>query len=192
MLFLGMLEKGHVIEVLEKAEKAIKNEDVSEIKELSNQTLHSASIYQDADNISLAVVLYSLSKIIERTSYKEEKGWADFKKNYTTCLSRAKLALKAEDIEVYRDQIACIREHIGKLSGDLKKYIEDVFRKAQINKASRLYEHGLSLEKTAKILGVTIWELNQYVGRTGIADVNYAYTKELEDRIKLAQDIFKK
>ena len=187
-----MLEEVHVAEVLEKAKRAIEKKDVIAIKNLSDQTIHSASIHQDPDNISVAVILYSLSKMIERERYQEYPGWQEFERNYIDSLDKASIALRRKDLDVYREQIENIRQSIDKLSGKLKFYMGDVFRKAKINKASRLYEHGISLEKTAKILGITIWELNQYVGRTGIADVNLAYTKDLNSRIKLAEGIFKK
>ena len=186
-----MQEKEHVLEVLEQAKKAIRDEDVIKLKELSNQTVHSSSIDQDPDNIAVAIVLYALSKIIERIRYREYKDWPRFQKTYESSIDNAIIALRKNDIEVYRDQIAKIQYIIEKLSGHLKKYIQEVFRKAQINKASRIYEHGISLEKTAKILGVTLWELNSYVGNTGIADVNLAYTLDLKQRLKNAEDIFK-
>ena len=186
-----MQEKEHVLEVLEQAKKAIRDEDVIKLKELSNQTIHSSAIEQDPDNIAVAVILYSLSKIIERVRYREYKEWPKFQKTYEKSIENAIIALKRNDVEVYRDQISIIQESIEKLSGNLKKYVQEIFRKAQINKASRIYEHGISLEKTAKILGITLWELNSYVGNTGIADVNLAYTLDLKQRIKNAEDIFR-
>jgi len=185
-----MQEIEHVLNILERAKKAIKAEDIIEIKDLSNQTIHSAAIYQDADNIALAVILYCLGKILERRKYQDYSDWPKFEKNYEICIDRAIIALKRRDIEVYREQMECIRENIKKLSGNFRRYVEEIFRKASINKASRIYEHGISLEKTAKILGVTQWELTQYVGQTGIADVNLVYTKDIKQRIKEAQLMF--
>jgi len=72
----------------------------------------------------------------------------------------------------------------------LKIYIKDVFRKAQINKASRIYEHGISMEKTAKILGISVWELSEYVGKTRIDDINLGITTPIRKRIKLAEEVF--
>jgi len=180
----------NVIEILEKARKAIKQEDIIAIKELSNRTVHSSSIDQDPDNINIAVILYALSKILERTRYKEMTGWDKFQKTYEDSLENAALALKKKNVELYRDQIERVRDAINKLSGHLKAYIEAVFRKAQINKASRIYEHGISRGVAAKILGVSLWELNEYVGRTGIADVDLAYTLDIKQRIKNAEAIF--
>ncbi len=187
-----MQEIEHVIQVLEKAKIALKEKDSGVIRDLSNETIHSASIYQDPDNISIAVILYALSKIIERKNYEEYKSWDKFEKVYILALTKAIKDLKEENIPHYRKHIGEIRMAIRNLSGNLKTYIDEVFRKAEINKASRLHEHGLSLEKTAKILGITLWELNQYVGQTGIADVNLAYTKDLNLRIKSAEKMFAK
>ena len=77
-------------------------------------------------------------------------------------------AIKVDNLEDYRREIAGIRENIEKLSGKLKEYIKDVFLKAEINRASRIYEHGISMKKTAEILGVSIWELAEYAGQTFI------------------------
>lgn len=187
-----MQEKEHVIEILIGAKKAIREEDIGEIKSLSNQTIHSASIYQDPDNIALAVILYTISKLIEREKYHTLTGWKEFEKNYEKCLERAIISLKKDQLELYREQIDCIRDFVRKLSGNLKKYVEEVLRKAQINKASKIYEHGISLEATAKILGLTLWELNQYVGQAGIGDVNLAYTLDIRKRIKNAEEMFRR
>ncbi len=182
----------NIIEILEIAKKAIKEEDVITIKDISNRPLHSISIYQDPDNINIAIILYALSKIIERTHYRELPGWEKFEKTYEEAINNALIALKRKDIAVYRSQIDGIKEGVDKLSGHLKDYIEEIFRKASINKGSRIYEHGLSMEKAAKILGITLWELNGYVGQTGISEVNLTYTLDIKKRIKNAEEIFER
>jgi hypothetical protein len=188
-----MQEINNIIDILQKAKKAIKDEDSLIIKDLSNRTIHSSSISQDPDNINIAVILYSLSKLIERKNYQEFAGWQKFEKTYEDSLDNALIALKKNDIEAYRDQINRIKESINKLSGNLKSYIEQVFRKARINKGSKIYEHGISMGQTAKILGISIWELSQYVGQTnsGISDMNLTYTKDIKQRIADLQEIFK-
>lgn len=187
-----MEEKFHVLSVLEQAEKAIKEENILKLKELSNQTIHSSSIYQDPDNIALAVIIYSLSKIIERKSYQEFKEFGKLKNSYQDSLHKAILSLKKDDLKEYRKHIESIITSIDNLSGKLKTYLEEVFRKAMINKASRIYEHGISMEQTAKILGISIWELAEYAGKTGISNVNLSITLPIEKRIKLAEDFFEK
>ena len=99
-------------------------------------------------------------------------------------------ALKKDNLTEFRQEIDLIRKLIQSLSGRLKDYIHDVFRKAQINKASKIYEHGISMEKTAKILGISQWELADYVGKTRIGDVNLGVTLPIRKRIKYVEEIF--
>lgn len=186
-----MEEKEHILKVLNNVKIALKNEDYIEIKKLSDNVIHGCSINQDPYCISIAIVIYSLSKLIERESYKSEKQWAKFFKEYLKNIDDAIAALEKNDTETFMDKMISIRELIQKLSGDLKKSIEYVFRKAQINKASRIYEHGISMEKTAKILGISIWELTEYAGKTGIGDVNLGITMPIKERIKRAEEIFR-
>jgi len=185
-----MEEKEHVFGIIQKALRAVKKEDIGKIKDLSNQTIHSASIYQDPDNIAIAVILYSLSKLIERKKTLNMQGWNEFLKFYSACLEKALIALRRDEIDLYREQIENIEEKINKLSPNIKSYVQDVFRKAQINKASKIYEHGISLEKTAKILGLSIWDLNSYIGQSNASDLSLTYTQDIKQRLKTAEEIF--
>jgi len=184
-------EKENILRILKEAEQAVKGEDVVRLKQLSNQTVHTASIEQDPDSITVAVIVYSLSKIIERKKYTSYDEWPSFYKKYMNNINKAVISLEKDDIKGFRANIDNIRKEINKLSGRFKKYIQDVFRKAEINKASRLYEHGISMEITAGLLGITLWELAEYAGQTGISDVDLTVTMPVEERIKTAEEIFK-
>ncbi|MFA7707624.1 MAG: hypothetical protein WCX73_01630 [Candidatus Pacearchaeota archaeon] len=187
-----MEEKEHVLEVLSKVKTAIKNNDSAEIKNLSDNIIHECLINQDPDSIAIAVILYSLSKITERRSYHDYKNWNKFYKNYIFSIDKLIEYLKNNKIEEFRQEIEFLRRLIQKLSGNLKQHMQEVFRRAEINKASRIYEHGISMEKTASILGISVWELAEYAGKTGIGDVNLGITLPVKSRIKLAEEIFKK
>ena len=108
------------------------------------------------------------------------------------CLDKALLALKDDNLDKFREEIGHINNEIERLSGNFRGYIQQVFRKASINKASRLYEHGISMEQTAKVLGITIWELAEYSGQTGISDVNLGITLDVKKRIKNAEEFLGK
>ena len=185
-----MQEKENVLRILEEAKKAIGIGDALEIKNLSNQTINTASLIQDPDNIAVAVIVYSLSKIIERENYKQLPGWSKFYKIIINSITCSIEDIKKNNEKKFREDFELIRGAIGKLSGKLKSYIQDVFRKAQINKASRIYEHGISMEQTAKLLGITMFELAEYAGKTGIPDVPLGKTMDVKSRIKLVRDIF--
>ena len=55
-------EIGRAINIL----KVKEEKDTAQLRELSNHTIHNASVFQDEDSISVAILVYSLSKIIER------------------------------------------------------------------------------------------------------------------------------
>ncbi len=184
-------EKKNVLDIFDTAIRAIKKKDYILLKDLSNRTLHSASIYQDSDSVSIAVVMYSLSKIFERNKYSEYKGWSLFYKTCFGALLKARDDFKNERTEEYRKDIHEINEGIDKLEGNLKKYITEVFRKAMINKASRIYEHGISMQQTAELLGISEWELSEYAGKTGISDVNLSITMDVKTRIQKAEELFR-
>ena len=186
-----MQEKENVLDILKKTKKAIKDSDIMLIKQLSNRTVHTSSIYQDSDNIAVAVIVYALSKILEREKYHQYPEWNNFYKNFLAGIDTAIFSLEKDNLEGFRKAIIKIRESIDRLSGKFKNYIQDVFRKASINKASRIYEHGISMEQTANLLGISIFELAEYAGETGIADVDLSITKDIRDRIKIVLDIFK-
>ena len=95
------------------------------------------------------------------------------------------------DIKIFRDEVAANRQLIDSLRADLKTYITDVFRKAKINKASKLYDQGISMEKTAKILGVSMWELQEYTGQKKTNDFHLTLTLPIKKRIALTEEIFR-
>lgn len=188
----NMKEAGNILNILEHTREAVRKEDVMKLKDLSDQTVHTASTSQDPDNITVAVIVYSLSKIIARKQYREYPGWANFYKNYIFAIDSAITAIKKDDIEKFRQALRSIRAEIEGLSGELKVNIQDVFRKASINKASKIYEHGISLEQTAKLLGITVWELANYTGQKyEISETNLQLTQDVKTRIKNVLDIFK-
>jgi len=186
-----MENKFHLIKLLKEVLKSLKKEDYSKLKNLSNELVHESSIDQDPDIISVAVIIYSLSKIIERQFYKNYKEWYKFYKNYLESISRAIKNLEKNEIEEFRTEIALIRGSLKSLNGDLKEYMQDIFRKASINKASKIYEHGISMGKTAKILGISIWELAEFAGQSPSGEINLAVTLPINKRIKIAEDFFK-
>ena len=184
-------EVQNLIDILEKSYKAIIENDVKIIRELSNRTIHSSTIAQDYYSTSTAIILYSFSKIFER-NYSEYKGWDEFLKNVKFFFKKSIQSLRKNDFEAYKEDIKEILKSINKLDKKLRTYIQEVIESSKISKASRIYEHGISMEKTAKILGVSLWELAEYAGRTGIGDVNLGVTMPIKQRIKQAEEIFRK
>jgi len=181
----------NVLDIFISAEVALEQKNTIVLKELSNRTIHTASTAQDSDSIMIAVVMYSLSKIVERSQYQQLKGFDNF---YNSChrrIERAIEALKKHDHRGFFREIQEIQKSISKISGSLHEYVEDVFMKAKINKASRIYEHGISMGKTAKLLGISQWELSRYIGQKATPDANqYLVTGDVRKRAQEALKLF--
>ena len=185
-----MKEADNVLRILKATRRAISNGDIYEMKRLSGQTIHTAAISQDGDNIIVAVLVYALSKIFEREHYQTMEGWKEFHAVFARNFDLAIKSLEKDDIERFRVAIGQIRNSLNTLSGDLGHYMKDVFYKAEINKAFKLYEHGLSSEQTAKLLGVSLWDLSTYIGQSTISESHVGESLPVDKRIKIAEDIF--
>ena len=187
-----MQEKENILRILEEAKESLRKNDTFRLKELSDQTVHTSSISQDPDNIAMAVTVYSLSKILERKEYQSLENWGEFSSSISDQIDKIINAIKKDDEKRLKNSIEEVRVKMEKFSGNLKDYIQDVFRKAQINKASKIYEHGISMEKTANLLGITLFDLANYAGqKLETPTLPLSQTIDVKSRIKIAMDIFK-
>lgn len=183
--------KRDILNILKKSLKLIKDNDTTKLKELSNHTIHDASIFQDDYSTQTAVLIYALAKIYERIRYKQFKTWPLFNKTVRETIKKATTFLEKEDLQNYEKVMQNLLTTIDKLENKLSNYIKEVIEKAKIHKASRIHEHGISVEKTSSILGISEWELMDYIGGTGIPDMPYSITKDVIDRIKYTRSLFK-
>ncbi len=180
----------NILRIFQESKDAIAHDNWMKLKDLSNQTLHSATIHQDTLNIITAVLVYSLSKILQRDRYREMEGWDEFYKNLLKNWDEAIAALKKNDAKAAIAAEGKIRESLNEIEGDLALYIKDIFRKAEINKAFKLYEHGLTAQSTAELLGVNLWDLSTYIGQSTISEAHVAQSLPEKTRIKYAEEIF--
>ncbi len=183
-----MEEVENVLRILEESKRFLKEGNAHELINISNQTIHSASISQDPDNIIVAVLVYSLGKILERPKYQEVDGWKDFYEGVSKNLQLSVKHLRKNEVNKCRLHLGRIRNSINGISGDLKDYIREVFRKAEINKAFKIYEHGISSERTAKLLGISLWDLSTYIGQSSISEAKLSISIPIKKRIEIAED----
>ncbi len=185
-----MQEVDNILRILKETKEAINKKDSVALKNLSNQTNHTAAITQDPDNIAVAVIVYSIGKIIERGSGEEKKS-GGFGNRISVMLDKTISDLKNDDQIKVRKDLNYIRKDLEKGSADFKKQIQDVFRKASINKASKIYEHGISMETTASLLGITMFELASYAGQKQVVDEEKEEkTISAKERVKIAMEMF--
>jgi hypothetical protein len=176
-------------DILEQTVRAVELRDTLSLRKLSNYTIHSVSIYQDEYSISIAVILYALSKIIERHRYGETEKWTRIYEDFIQRLQKASNFLHKDRYAKYSNTMKQIFKKISKLDSQIALYIEEVIEKSKVNKGSRIYEHGISMARVAEILGVSEWELMNYVGKTKIIDSEEDISN-IKVRLDYAREVF--
>jgi hypothetical protein len=97
-------------------------------------------------------------------------------------------ALKRDDEVGYRSAVKVLVSVVSRADSKMKLYIQEVFDQARLKKGSKLHEHGLSLAKTAEVLGIGLWELQSYVGKQVYpADV---VARDVSRRLAFARSLF--
>lgn len=178
--------KKDIIAVLSELVQLLKlrqDSDIIKIKELSNHVIHNASVFQDEDSISVAILIYSLSKTIDRK--QKDLDYSRLSSMVNFCIS----SLKNSQDDEFRKSIKNIFSFIRAIDEKLKLYIHEVINQAQIKKGCKLCEHGISVARASEVLGISQWELMHYLGKTTLIDkfsepVNVAY------RLKIARGLF--
>ena len=170
---------GDLIEIL----KVKEDSDIVQIKELSNHVIHNASVFQDEDSVSIAILIYSLSKIIER-----KQGEMDYNK-VLSMLNSCILNLKNNDDNGFRKSIKNMFNFIRTMDQKLRLYIHEVINQAQIKKGCKLCEHGISIARASEVLGISQWELMHYMGKTTIID-KFSEPIDVSKRLKIARSLF--
>lgn len=168
-----------VIGILESEEE----KDVFELGELSNHIIHSASIFQDEDSISIALLVYSIYKVFSRGGEKKE-----IYTKVKAVLKQAKIALENYNLEEFRKKIRNAFDILQRIDRKVSIYFEELLEKARIKKGSSIYEHGISIARVAQIMGISQWELMGYVGKTEVPEYGL---KDVKKRLEFARKLFK-
>jgi len=177
-----MIEKDNVLTILKESKKAILRKDFDNLKFLSNRTMHSASVFQDDDSLSLAVMIYSLSKIFIRRDFNSQK--------VVSIIEKMISSLESDDISGFRKKVASMFKLISYLDKKFEIYVEDVISQAKVKKGIKIYDHGISLGQVASILDISLWDLLNYAGNTKNEYDNLTGKTALE-RIKITEGLFK-
>jgi len=135
-------------------------------------------------------MLYALSKLVERNDYKRIKNWDLLVKKFGAFLDLAIKALESDQHDKYASYIEQARKSLEVQSVSVRPYIEGVLNKAAINKGSKIYEHGISQEQTAKMLGISQWEISEYLGQRA-TEIKQNQTINIKQRAKMALEFFR-
>ncbi len=180
--------KDRIIEISQDISNAIIKKDNVKLKTLSNYTIHNASIFQDEYSIGIAVLAYSLSKIIERYRFKETKQLLNFHNNIINGLKTIRKDLINNNIEAYKNTLKSLFKIIEEFDHKLAIYVQRVIEKSKIKKGSVMFEHGISLARVADLVGISRWDLMNYIGKTRVFDIEKA--PSVKQRLNFTRKLF--
>jgi hypothetical protein len=176
--------KEDILNVLKSTVDALKSSNFMAINELSNHTIHDASIYQDEDSVSTAILVYAIGKIVQRCTETQCPV-----PPIAPTLAKAQDALTRDKDGLFHAAFSEAFDLISKHDAHLKMYIDEVLNKARVKKGSKLYEHGISVARIADMLGLSQWELYSYLGKTTMSE-GEIQTSGVK-RLQLARELFK-
>ncbi len=171
--------------ILKQASNFIKKRDALSLGKLSNWSIHTAGVFQDEDSISIAVLTYALFKVLERHESEKVNFDAFIKK-----IDAAAARLAKTDIEGYRKSVKELFTEISSIDTKVRFYFQKVVSKARIHRGSFLHAHGISVARTAELMGISQWQLMDYIGQTKVIDIE-KHKMDVKKRLDLARRMFK-
>lgn len=174
--------KTDILNVINNSLIFIENNDYVSLKDLSNHVIHNASIFQDKYSINIAVIIYSISKIFKKAKEIDPK--------LKNLIIRLKENLEKNNLKQYETLVKDIYKTIAKNNTKFRFYVEEVIELAQVKKGSKIYDHGISLSQSANILGISQWELMDYIGKTKMED-NFQNKEDIKAKLEFTRALFK-
>jgi len=151
--------KRDILKVLTSVIDLVKKGDYARVSSWSNRVIHSASVYQDDDTVTVAVLVYMLGKVFQDCCEKGVELPEVLPK-----LEQAVHYLRNNNHNAFHVLLKKLLADLSNYDDKLKVYIQEVLTRAKIKKGSGMYHHGLSIARTAELLGLSQWELQEYIG----------------------------
>ena len=157
--------------------------DALEVKELSSHVIHDATLFEDKDALSIAVLVYGFSKVMQHL-----KGDFDYGE-FSAPLENALKELRADDLEGFRALVGKILRLTSSKDAELNLYVNDVLQHSKLKNGCKVCEHGVSCAKSAELLDISQWELMQYLGRTTRGD-HLETGHDIRSRLAFTRELF--
>jgi len=123
---------------LKEMKHALELRDPNKLKDLSDHTIHSSSIYHEKRAIYLAMIAYSLSKIIEKGSIKRKHKieFNDFLNGMVENFGAMINFLEQKEFEKFNGAIKSILKEISEFDSSFGKYAESILEFSKIQNQS--------------------------------------------------------
>ena len=181
--------KEAIIKVLQRLKSATISGNSQSLKNIAKSALDTASIFQNKNTLSVAVLAYAIVKLIERKKIIKTNLPISIYRDIIKNLEEVSRNITKEKTTQTEKNFRELFKLIGKLDDKLPLYIEEVVNKAKIKKGFLLHEKGISLPRAAHIMGVSQWELMGYIGKTQISE-HISKKVDVRGRLNFTKELF--
>ena len=155
---------------LVKTKTAFINNDVSALKNISNEVLKHAVIKTDKHLAEVAVLGYALMKISSKNHIIKSRSWESAKNKIALHIDKTRLSLSDSNKLSFEKEVIRLHESVMAVDSQLGYYVMNTVAKARLKLASSAYALGLSLGSASDLTGADKKELMAYIGATTIHD----------------------
>lgn len=166
-------------------QKAYENYDIKKLREINNECEKNVLIDEKLF-FSLALLSYTLSKILQKSRFKNPALYQKIKIKLSEGFQFAK---NADEIALI-NTIWKILDIITNFDEKDKRYVISIIEKGRTKIAASLYAQGLSLSRVVNITGAQKQEVLNYSGKTIMSD-RVGKTISVKERLKTAKEILK-
>jgi hypothetical protein len=170
-------------EFIEKTLNALDSRDALKLREISVAASSEAAIEGHRELMLIALVDYALSKILSKVHYQSVDD--NFYRKIRRHLDKALHGSKQDELR----HLEAIEDMVIKLDEAEGNYEQNLIEKAQVKKASKLYEQGFSLKRAAEMTGANPTDVLDYIGGSKIHE--FKGVGRNAKRLKVARGVFK-
>lgn len=168
---------------------ALKRTDISSLRKTSNKCTKLLAIEAKKGMLELAIVAYSLAKVLEKPHLRKTEKWDEFISKTQKKLKECVYYAKEGREEAFERCIEELEKELAETEARDKRYVKDVLFKARIKIGSTLYAQGFSLGNAAALVGVSKRDIASYAGKTMISD-RAGKTIGIAERLRRARRLF--
>jgi len=178
-------------EVILRLNKAFVKGNPHELREVTNQSTSSFAIYQKKVWLSIALISYALSKIVEKPRYEKyaSKG-SKFSDSVSNCIQKAAALCKLGKVADCQTELDNVITQIQTMESRDMRFLSDLIVKGRTKVAATMYAQGLSLDTVVDLTGAERNEVLSYTGKTTVPD-RMGRTFSAKDRMAYARKLLK-
>jgi len=181
------MESKALLKAIGSLREFLRKEDALKLRLLSNESIKKAALEDDRELASIALVAYSLHKVMSKEHHMRSPKWKSRKKTILSGIKKANIAIEKQDMGAFHKCINSIAFELQKMDRSFGRYMQGLFDKARVKCAADAYFFGLSLSQASDLTNADRKAVQEYVGFTRSHDKN-----EMEEGIGKRLKAFRK